>query len=413
MTICNDPVKNLAVTKVRSKKIKEQVEGFQQNFSFSDRKTKKDQIRVGYISADFKSHPFAHVSQYLYGAHNREKFLIFGYATTADDGSDCRKVIQNGCDKFTDLTKIDDVGASRIIYEDKIDILVELTGHTSGARMEISAMKPSPIQVNYDGYPSTVGADWVDYIIADELVIPVEHDKYYTENIVYISDTLQINHRNEKISDKDFRKSDFDLLENSFVFSAHCPTYKLEPIIFDVWMRLLKKIPKSVLWLREPEELAKKNIFKEAQKRGIDPNRIFFAGKINNRGEYFKRLQLADLCLDTRVYNGGTTTMDALWAGVPVITLLGSNYSSRMSSGLVNGAEMPELITKNLQEYEKLALELAENPKKLSKLRLKLWEKREICPLFDTEGFVRKLEKAYEQMWITFISGEKPHKIRL
>lgn len=409
LSICNDPERNLEVARSASEKIKERLPGGE-SFDFSNRKDKK-KIRLGYLSADFGQHPFGHITKYLFEAHNKEQFEVYAYATTKDDGGEVRKKYESDADKFVDISQQNDRQAAGKIYEDEIDILIDCTCHTRGARMEIAVQMPAPVQVNVWGYVGSAGADFIDYIVVDETVLPDKISKYAAEEKIYLPDTLQIAHSYEKISDKEIKKSDFGIPDDAFVFSCHCPTYKMEPVMFGLWMELLKEVEGAVLWLRKASDIAMENILKEVEKRGVDRNRIVFAGKVEERPDYFRRLQLADLCLDTRIYNGGSTTMDALWAGVPYITVLGNNYQSRMAAGIINAAGLPELITNNLEEYKELALRLAKNPEQLKKLRAKVWDNRNSSALFNTEKYVGNLEKAYHEIWQNYLQGNNPRKI--
>jgi protein O-GlcNAc transferase len=396
---CNDLERNLEIAKAWSRDAERKVAREKPEFSFEVRKKEKDRLVIGYISADFREHAFGHITQYFFGTHDKERFEVRGYATSPDDGSNCRKVIEEGCDEFLDISKLSDAEAAEKIYADAVDILVDMTCYTAGARVEIAALRPAPIQVNMWGFVGTTGADFFDYIIVDDVVVPKEHQQFYSEKLVAIEDTLQVNHRNEEISGKEFTRKEFGLPEGAIIFCSFNQPYKIEPVMFGLWMELLKELQGSVLWLLVAEEEVQKTLLKEAEKRGIESNRIIFAEKIEQRADYFKRIQIADICLDTRIYNGGSTTMDALWAGVPVITLLGNHYASRMSAGLINAVGMPELITNSLEEYKKLAIKLANSPEELASVKDKLWQQREICPLFDTSLITRRIEEAYEKMW--------------
>lgn len=399
ISLNDDPVWNLKIAKAWSESIEQRVAHYNKKFSFADRKKKKEKISIGYISGDFCEHPLGHISQYLFACHDKKRFKIFAYATSKDDGSQVRRKYENDSDVFADVSGMDDLQAAQRIYDDGVDILVDLTGHTTQEKLGIAALRPAPVQVSLWGFAGTTGLKEMDYIIADRLVVPEDQQQYYSEEIIYIPDSLQINHKNESFSDKIKTRSDCGLPEGKFIFSMLNPSYKIEAVMFEVWMKLLKQVPDSVLWLSNHHELTESNLKKAAQERGISPDRFIFTKRLSSRAEYFKRLSFADLAMDTRIYNGGSTTMDALWAGVPVVTMLGKHYASRMSAGIITGANMPELIAKNLQEYEELALRLARNPFELKSLRQKLWKERKTCPLFDTGGYVVKLEKAYEKIW--------------
>ncbi|MDO8123229.1 MAG: UDP-N-acetylglucosamine-peptide N-acetylglucosaminyltransferase [Candidatus Hermodarchaeota archaeon] len=365
---------------------------------------------IGYLSNDFRYHPVAQLMLSLFGLHDRNRFKVVGYSHGIDDGSHYRKRIQQDCDKFVDLRNLGHADAAKRIYEDNIDILVDLNGHTAGSRLEICSCRPAPIQVTYLGFPGTSGAYFFDYIITDRIVTPQDHAPYYTENFVYLPHSYQVNDHTQSISDKEWQRKDFNLPEDGFIFCSFNQPYKIEPVMFSVWMKILTKVPKGVLWLSWGQGTAKTNLRREAEARGVESRRLVFAENMP-MNEHLARLRLADLALDTRVYNGGATTSNALWAGVPVITLQGGHFPSRMSSSLLTSIGLPELITHTAAEYESLAVRLACDAHELETIRQKLATNRLEKPLFDTPRFVRNLEKAYKEMWKIFLAGEQPRRI--
>jgi len=382
------------------------------HFSFDGRRSGKTKITIGYLSNDFQNHAMSHLTLGLYGLHNREEFEIFCYSYGEDDGSCYRTRIRQDCDKFVDIRNLGHADAARCIYEDQVDILVDLKGYTRGCRIEISALRPAPVQVRYLGMPCSTGADFFDYFITDRIAMPEDHAKYYSENFVYMPHCYQINDHTQAISDKDWKKPDFGLPVDSFVFCSFNQGYKIEPVMFNTWMDILRQVPESVLWLQRGNEITENNLRLEAERRDVKPARLIFSEKLL-KDLHLGRLKLVDLALDTRIVNGAITTSDALWAGVPVITLQGGNFASRLSSSILAAIGLPELTTKTLEEYESLAIDMARNPDKLQMLRQKTMKNRLVGPLFDTPGFTKNLEKAYKEMWKIFVAGERPRQIKM
>ncbi len=406
-----DLSRNFAIAKSWSYDIAKGMSTLKIHFSF-DGRSLKTKINVGYLSNDFRNHPMAHLILSLFGLHNRDKFNIFCYSYGEDDGSYYRERIQRDCDKFIDLSNLGHADAAKCIYEDQIDILVDLKGYTRGSRVEICALRPAPIQVRYLGLAGTTGADFFDYIITDRIVTPEDHAQFYTENFVYMPQCYQVNDHTQDVSNKDWKKADFGLREDSFVFCSFNQGYKIEPVMFNTWMKILRQVPEGVLWLQRGSENTEKNLEREAERRGVKSTRLFFSEKLS-KDRHLGRLRLVDLALDTRIVNGAITTSDALWAGVPVITLQGGAFASCMSSSILNAIGLPELITQTLEEYEALAIGLARNPGELEMIRQKITRNRSVEPLFDTPGFTRNLEKAYKEMWEIFVAGERPRQIKV
>ncbi len=363
-----------------------------------------------YLSNNFHDHPVAHLMVSLFGLHNRDRFQVFCYSYGPDDGSHYRHRIQKGCDKFIDLRNLNDVDAATRIHEDSVAILVDLKGPYN--RLRISALCPAPIQVVYLGFLSTTGAGFFDYIIADKLVTPQDHAKYYSENFVYMPHCYQPNDHTQTVSERRWTRNDFGLPEHGFVFCSFNAAYKVEPVVFNAWMNILRQVPQAVLWLLWEDKTTEGNLRHEAQQRDIESERLIFSKRLP-MDQHLARLKLADLALDTCIYNGGATTSNALWAGVPVITLQGSHFVSRMSASSLTAVRLPELITRSLAEYEALAIKLALRPMELGGIRQRLAKNRSTQPLFDTHRFARNLEKAYEEMWKIFLAGETPRQIEI
>ncbi len=409
-----NPQHNFVVAKAWSSEASQRMTGLKPDFPFKkDRfdnltlNTSHLKLKIGYLSADFRDHPVSHLISELFGAHNRREFEIFCYSYGEDDGRFYRQKIAQSCDHFVDMIQMSYVDAAKRIYEDGIDILVDLMGHTTNSRLEICVLRPAPIQMTWLGFAGTSGADFFDYIITDKVVSPPEHAPYYSEKQAYMPHCYMINNRLQPISDKAFHRADVGLPNDLFVFSSFNQVYKFEPLMFDVWMRLLKQVPDSVLWLPTRNDIGEKNLRMEAGARGINPERLIFAPILPDKAEHLARMGLADLALDTRIYNGHATTSDALWAGVPVITLQGTHFASRAASSLLTAIGLPELITHNLEEYERLVLKLATQHTELQRIRQRLEKNRYTEPLFDTPRFVKDLEMLYKQIWKDFRKGQR------
>lgn len=410
VTRTEDLAQNYLVAKAASRKIINSLDiPKSKSFAFGKRTAKKECLKIGYLSNDFYDHAIMHLLMGVFRVHNKNKnkieIVCFSYGK--DDDSEYRKKLIQYSDAFFDLSKLSDYEAAQKIYNAGTDILVDLMGHTQDSRLGICAYRPAPIQVTYLGFPGTSGADFFDYVLTDQVVTPQAHETFYSEKFAYLPDSYQPNDNQQKISDKVFTRTEVGLPEHGFVFSSFNQPYKLDPVIFDIWMNLLNQVKHSVLWLYVVDDVAVTNLKHEAEKRGIDTARLIFAEKLQKE-LHLARIKLADLVLDTRVYNGHTTTADALWAGVPVITMQGQHFASRVSSSLLRAMDLAELVTTDLDSYESLALNLASDSQDLNTLREKLLQQRVSAPLFDTAIFTRNLEKAYSVMWQRFLEGKKP-----
>jgi predicted O-linked N-acetylglucosamine transferase (SPINDLY family) len=364
-------------------------------------------IRVAYLSADFHEHPTAYLVSELIELHDRSRFEIFGASFGPDDGSATRARLVRAFDRFIDLRPLGDRDAARLLREAEIDIAVDLKGYTRGARPGILAHRPAPVQVGYLGYPGTAGADFLDYILADTIVLPREKQACFSERVVYLPDSYQVNDRGRRIAAERCTREAAGLPRDGFVFCCFNNVYKINPRMFDVWMRLLSGVPGSVLWLLEGDKVALRNLRKEARARGVDPDRLVFA-PVAKLDLHLARQRCADLFLDTLPYNAHTTTSDALWAGLPVVTCPGAAFPGRVAASLLNAVGLPELVTRDLREYETLALELARDRARLEQLRARLARNRESAALFDTDRFRRHIESAYASMREIAESGEPP-----
>jgi predicted O-linked N-acetylglucosamine transferase (SPINDLY family) len=303
-----------------------------------------------------------------------------------------------------------DIEIAQLSRNLKIDIAVDLKGFTQNSRAGIFAYRAAPIQVSYLGYPGTMSADYMDYLIADKTLIPQEFQQAYSEKIVYLPNSYQVNDRKRLISDKAFMRAELGLPEQGFVFCSFNNNYKILPATFDSWMRILKEVDASVLWLYEDNAAAAHHLRLEAEKHGVNSSRLIFA-KNMPLSEHLARHRLADLFIDAFPCNAHTTASDALWAGLPVLTLMGNSFASRVAASLLNAIGLPELITTTSQAYEALAIELAKYPEKLDALKQKLASNRLTTPLFDTPQFTKDLERAYVQMYERYQADQLPEHL--
>ncbi len=408
----SDPARNLAVATSWAEDVARRMSGLEIKRGDFTRRPESPKIRIGYLSSDFYDHATAHLILGVFGHHDRDEFDIFCYTYGKDDGSHYRRKIKQDCDRFVELRGLSHLDAAKRISEDGTDILVDLKGHMKDNRLEICALRPAPVQVTYLGFPGTTGADFFGYMMTDPIVTPKNHAPWYSEHLVFMPHCYQVNDHTQPISDREWRRSDFGLPEKAFVFCSFNNFYKIEPVLFDVWMKMLHRVPESVLWLLPGNSLATENLTREAAARGMDPARLVFAKGLP-KAEHLARHRFADLVLDTRIYNGHTSTSDALWAGVPLLALQGTHFASRVSSSILTAIGLPELITDTPDAYENLAVRWATHPEELQAIRRKLHENRLTEPLFDTPRFVRNLEKAYQKMWETFLAGGKPRQIEV
>ena len=355
-------------------------------------------IRVAYLSADFNYHATAYLMAELFELHDRARFEIVGISFGQNDDSAMRHRLIEAFDQFHDVQSLNHFEAAKLIRGLEIDIVVDLKGHTAGARPTILAHRPAPVQVAYLGYPGSMGADFIDYVIADPIVLPFDQQPYYTEEIVHLPDCYQPNDRQRKISETTPTRRQVGLPDTGFVFCCFNNNYKINPPIFDVWMRLLDAVEHSVLWLLRDLPTAEVNLRREAAARGIDPSRLVFADRAPTE-DHLARHRLADLFLDTLPCNAHTTASDALWAGLPVLTCLGKTFAGRVAASLLHAIGLPELVTNSFEEYEALAFHLATHPDSLAAIKARLAANRLTHPLFDTPRLCRNLEAVYIDMW--------------
>jgi len=363
-----------------------------------------NRIRLGYLSADFRQHPVAALISEFIERHNRRRFEVIGYSYGPDDpGGAMRNRLVGTFDLFRDIGKMPHRQAAELIRSDGIDILMDLTGYTSLCRPAILILRPAPIQVSYLGYPGTMGADFIDYIIVDRFLVPADQQPFYSEKLVHLPNCYQPGDTRRQIAEPAPTRGECGLPEQGFVFCCFNNSYKFTPDFFDIWMRLLKAVPESVLWLLEANPLVRDNLRMEAERRGLAVERLVFMPRLS-MPEYLARLGLADLFLDTLPYNAGATANDALWVGLPVLTCAGQTYVGRMAGALLTAAGLPELITTSPEAYEALALQLTREPNRLAGLR-RLLRDRSALPLFDIARYTSDLEAAYTRMWETWRTG--------
>jgi len=366
-----------------------------------------DKIRVAYLSADFHNHATAYLIAGLFETHDKRRFETVGVSFGPDTGDEMRERLRRSFNRFVDVQRIGDREVAQMLGEWEIDIVVDLKGFTSDCRTGILAHRPAPIQVNYLGWPGTMGADYIDYIIADPHVVPPEHETFYAEKVVRLPDTYQANDSKRRISGSTPRRAEVNLPDAGFVFCCFNNNYKIRPDIYDIWMRLLSKVSDSVLWLLEDNAVATHNLRRHAEQRGVAAKRVVFAPRIK-LDRHLARHRVADLFLDTLPCNAHTTASDALWAGLPLLTCLGSAFAGRVAGSLLHAVGLPELVTQSLEDYERMAVQLATSPDMLSDIRTRLAQNRGTYPLFDTERLCRHIESAYTTMWELHQRREPP-----
>ncbi|MCX7627422.1 MAG: tetratricopeptide repeat protein [Methylophilaceae bacterium] len=370
---------------------------------FVTRRSRHSKIRIGYLSADFHEHATAYLMAEVFELHDAQRFEVTAYSYGPDDGSPMRARLKRAFHRFEDIRPLTTEQAAAKIHADGIDILVDLKGYTAHTRTQILALRPAPLQVNYLGYPGTLGAPFVDYLIGDPIVTPPEHAAFYTEKLALLPHAYQPNDRQRPMAEPPSRAA-CGLPERGVVFCGFNQTFKILPEVFDVWMHLLREVPGSVLWLLQGHPLAEENLRREAEARGVAPERLAFAPR-QPLAQHLARQSLADLLLDTLPYNAHTTASDALWCGVPVVTCMGETFAARVAASLLHAVGMPELVTKTLQEYAELALKLAQAPEERQRLRARLLANRTGAPLFDSKRYTQDLETLYTIMWERWLTG--------
>lgn len=363
---------------------------------FAPRK-RGERIRIGYFSADFHAHATMYLMARLFELHDRDRFEIhaFSYGGTAQDSM--RQRLLDTVHAFHEVADLDDAAIAALARAQRIDIAVDLKGWTETTRARLFAYRAAPVQLAYLGYPGTTGAEFMDYILADDIIIPPEHEAHYSEKVVRLPDSYQVNDDRREISDRRFTRAELGLPDDGFVFCCFNNNYKISPAEFDIWMRLLSRVEGSVLWLLEDNRWAAANLRREAEARGISADRLVFAPRMP-LPDHLARHACADLFLDTFKVNAHTTTSDALWAGLPVLTKLGGSFAARVAGSLLHAVGLPDLVTETAEAYEALALDLATDPARLRAIRERLQANRLSAPLFDTERTTRAIEAVYERL---------------
>jgi predicted O-linked N-acetylglucosamine transferase (SPINDLY family) len=366
-------------------------------------------IRVGYFSADFRNHPVSLLTAELFETHDRSKFEITGFAFGPKVQDAMRMRLERAFDRFIDVSEMSDWDVAQAARRLKIDIAVDLGGFTEFARAKVFAMRAAPLQMSYIGYLGTMGAPYMDYLLADPTIIPPEQRPHYSEKIVYLP-SYQVNDSTRAPVDRALARAELGLPATGFIYSSFNSNYKITPGTFDMWMRILARVDGSLLFLYSGNDTARRNLHREAAARGVDPARVVF-GKYIPQEDYLARFRAMDLFLDTLPYNAGTTASDALWAGLPVLTLAGRGFAGRVAASLLTAVELPELIASTAGEYVETAVHLAATPQRLREIKLRLARNRLTTPLFDTRSFTRHLEAAYVQVHERRRAGLPPEHI--
>jgi predicted O-linked N-acetylglucosamine transferase (SPINDLY family) len=371
-------------------------------------KKKHNKIRLGYFSADFKEHPVSFLTAELFEMHDRNSFEIFAFSLkSAPEGDQMRARLIHAFDQFIDVSEKSNLAIVQTVRDLEIDIAIDLGGHTQHGPMEIFSYRAAPIQVNYLGYPGTSGAEYMDYILADQTLIPESGRQFYTEKVAYLPDTYMVDDSTRALSTRKFTRAELGLPDNKIVFCCFNNGYKFNQKIVDSWVKILIKVEQSVLWITDNNGIFKENLLKEFTKLGIDSSRIIFAKRLDSMGEHLARYEVADLFLDTHPYNAHTTAVDALKAGIPLITYIGEAFAGRVAASLLNAVGMPELIANTFEQYESMAIDLALHPDKLRSLKEKLSKNRYSTALFNTKLFTKNLEALYSEMYQRYL-GDIP-----
>jgi protein O-GlcNAc transferase len=371
-------------------------------------------LRVAYVSPDLREHPVGHLLAGVIEKHDKSRFELIGISIGVDDGSRIRARMKSAFDRFVDAKEMTGRQIAQLMRDLEVDIAIDLAGYTSDSKIEIFAWRPAPIQVGYLGYPGTLGVPYMDYILADRHVIPEGHQHFYDEKVAYLPHAYLPTDDSLTISERTPTRAECGLPDEGVVFCCFSHDYKITPPIFDVWMRLLQQVPGSVLWLAAKNDLSRGNLRKEAEKRGVNPERLVFAGRVPLVEDHFARYRQADIFLDTHPYNAHTTAADALMAGLPVVTFWGNAFPARVAGSLVHAAGLPELVADSIEGYEALALKLANYEPLLAATKAKLARIGRSSHLFDTHAFCRGLEAVYQDMYQAHLSsmqqGEEPVK---
>ena len=380
------------------------------NHNLKKIKSTSGKLKVGFFSADFRDHAVMYLISGLFREYDKKKFEFFLYSFGNDETQKWHNLLKNNVDKFTDVIDLSFKEISEMSQRDNLDIAIDLMGYTKNNRLSIFNQRIAPIQINYLGYPGTMGADYFDYIIADPILIPKNQKQFYSEKIIYMPHSYQPNDNKLEVPELNTSRSDHGLPEKGIVFCCFNQNYKIGINEFNIWMKVLKKIDKSVLWLIESNKWARQNIFKQAEINNVSSSQIIFAKKLSHP-EHLERHKHADLFLDTFNYNAHTTASDALWASLPVITKQGNQFAARVASSLLSALDLNELVTQTEDEYEKMIIDYASQPIKLKEIREKININKNSKPLFNTLQYTRDFELGLSKAHELFLNGEKPRDI--
>jgi len=404
-TRCDDPMRNLLIGQAWSQWLLQQTNHSQLHFEYPPRPWQNRRIKIAYLSERFRNAATAHLASGIFARHDRNRFEICAYSWGPDDGSFYRRKIEKGVDRFIDIRNLSDMEAARRLNSDGIHILVDMMGWMHGHRMGIAARRPAPVQISYLGYPASTGAPFIDYLIADPVIVPDEMRQNFSEKVVWLPDCYQPNDPQTPIDPMHCRRSDNGLPEDGIVFCSFNTDYKIEPDMFACWMRILRAVSGSVLWLLVRSGQARENLRCSARRFGIDPNRLVFASPLP-KAKHLARLKLADIALDTLTVNGHTTTTDALLAGVPVLTCQGRHFASRVAASILNATGLADLVAPDLDRFAQTAIALASDPHLLDGTRARLANNKTRAPLFDIDRYVKNLEAAYEEVWQSYVTEQ-------
>jgi predicted O-linked N-acetylglucosamine transferase (SPINDLY family) len=371
-----------------------------------------ERLRLGYLSADFRNHPVMHLGSRLFEHHDRRHFEVRCYSIGPDDFSPQRRHVEDSCDAFVDLWGSTDEASIRRLRADRLDVLVDMTGHTAFSRFDLLAARPAPVQVHFLGYPGTTGASFIDWFITDGVLTPPDHRQHFCERLVEMPYSYQINDELHEVPASHLTRQDYGLPKDAVVFCCFNSTYKNEPGIFEVWLNILRQVPRSVLWIVPDNRFVANRLRASARAHAIDDRRLVFAERVG-RLQHLTRYRLGDLSLDTHVVGGHTTTSDSIRMGVPVVTSPRATFISRVSASVLSAIGVPELICADLTSYERTAVQLANVGVARKELRQRVETGRDTSPVFDPARFVRSLEAAYQSMWRLASSGRSDANIRI
>lgn len=408
LSFCDDPRRSLAVARRYAQRHVHRPKVHPPSF---EHKPVRQKLRLGYISSDFRDHPVAYLTVGILEAHDRSSVEVFGFAIQPPQDTALGQRMRQSVDHFVDLSKLTDADAVNVIRQHDIDIAIDLNGYIEGCRPNIFKARVAPVQVNYYGYPGTMGADFIDYIIGDPSLIPENLRDQYQEKIIYLPHCYQPNDDKRQISPRIPERKEQGLPSDGFVFCSFNKPYKITPAVFSCWMSILRQTDNSVLWLQSSDPNVIENLRREAVKANIDSSRIVFAGRTPSTEDHLARYQLADLFLDTYPYTAHTTANDALWVGLPVLGLSGQTFSARVSTSLLNALDLPDLVMPNLDCYVEKAVALANRPQELAGYKDRLAIGKTNASLYKPAQIARYLEQGLHQAHATYLSGDRPQHI--